>query len=30
MNSCVVSGLIGEDEDRQISGYMLGPNNEKG
>jgi hypothetical protein len=29
MNSCVVSGLIGEAEDRQISGYMHGPDKEK-
>jgi hypothetical protein len=26
MHSCVVSGLTGEAEDRQISGYMHGPN----
>jgi hypothetical protein len=30
MNSYVVSGLIGEAEDRQTSGYMHGPNREKG
>jgi hypothetical protein len=29
MNSSVVSGLTGEAEDRQISGYMHGPNNEE-
>jgi hypothetical protein len=29
MNSCVVSSLIGEAEDRQISGYMHGPDREK-
>jgi hypothetical protein len=29
MNSCVVSGLIGEAEYRQISGYMHRPNKEK-
>jgi hypothetical protein len=29
MNSCVASGLTGEAEDRQISGYMHGPNKEK-
>jgi hypothetical protein len=28
MNSCVVNGLTGEAEDRQISGYMHGPNKE--
>jgi hypothetical protein len=28
MNSCVVSVLIGEPEDRQISGYRHGPNKE--
>jgi hypothetical protein len=30
MNSCVVSGPIREAEDWQISGYMNGPNKEKG
>jgi hypothetical protein len=30
MNSFVVSGLIGEAEDWQISGYMREPNKEKG
>jgi hypothetical protein len=30
MNSYVVSGLTGEAEDWQISGYMHGPNKEKG
>jgi hypothetical protein len=30
MNSCVVSGIIGEAEDWQISGYMHGPNKEQG
>jgi hypothetical protein len=29
MNGCIVSGLIGVDEDQQISGYMHGPNREK-
>jgi hypothetical protein len=28
--SCVVSGLNGEAEDWQISGYMQGPTKEKG
>jgi hypothetical protein len=30
MNSCVVSGLTGEAEDRQISGSVHGPNKEWG
>jgi hypothetical protein len=29
MNSCVGSGLIGEAENWQMSGYMHGPNKEK-
>jgi hypothetical protein len=29
MNSCVVSGVIGEAEDRHISGYMHEPIKEK-
>jgi hypothetical protein len=30
MNSCALSCLIGETEHWQISGYMHGPNKEKG
>jgi hypothetical protein len=30
MNTCIVSGLIGEAEDRQISGYTHGRNRENG